>query len=117
MVMPATSASLVKLFAAGHSKAVVTCDHADLCDALCLHNLEDASGGVAVFLGGLEHVTCDRVDNVFGGGAGKQNGLAFLTDILDCHCLAAGRRPDDCQDLIFLDELLGQRNGVFRFAA
>ena len=85
---------------------------ADLRDALVLHGLEDPPGRVAVLLGRLEHVAGDGVDDVLGGGAGEENRLAFLADVLDRHRLAAGRGPDDRQDLLLVDELLGQGNGV-----
>ena len=68
-------------------------------------------------LRGLEHVLGHGIDDRLGRGAGHEDRLPLLRDALDLHRLAARRGTDDGEHLLFLDQLLGEREGLLRAGA
>ena len=98
-------------------EAVVAGEDADLGDLHLLHLLEDLDDRVTVLLGGLEHLLRDGVDDRLGRRAGQEDGLPRLRDALDLHRLAARRGTDDGEHLVFVDQLLGEGEGLLRAGA
>ncbi len=108
---------LLDLLLARLAEASVGGHESDLGEAGLLDVIEDLARGVGIVLRRLEHPLAHRFHDGLGRRAREQQGLALLGKALDLERLATGRGADDGEDLVLLDELLGQRDGLFGAAA